>query len=164
MSRPDATLAIAFGPFRLLPSQRLLLESDRPVRLGNRAVEILIALVERSGEIVSKDELNARVWPNTFVEEGNLKVHVSSLRKALGDGVGGNRYIINVPRRGYQFVASVSRPDHPQSAGQSGLLRPRLSRMIGRGATVDALSAQLPRSTLLTIVGPGGVGQDLAPD
>jgi len=159
MSRPDATLTIAFGPFRLLPSQRLLLESDRPVRLGNRAVEILIALVERSGEIVSKDELNARVWPNTVVEEGNLKVHVSSLRKALGDGVGGNRYIINVPRRGYQFVASVSRPDHPHSAGQSGLLRPRLSRMIGRGATVDALSAQLPRSTLLTIVGPGGVGK-----
>ena len=159
MSRPDATLTIAFGPFHLLPSRRLLLESGRPVRLGNRAVEILIALVERSGEIVSKDELNARVWPNTFVEEGNLKVHVSSLRKALGDGVGGNRYIINVPRRGYQFVASVSRPDHPQSARQSDLLRPRLSRMIGRGATVDALSAQLRRSTLLTIVGPGGVGK-----
>ena len=65
--------AISFGPFRLLPRQRLLLEGDKQVRLGSRALDILSALVERPGELVGKDDLIARVWPGTFVEEGNLK-------------------------------------------------------------------------------------------
>jgi DNA-binding winged helix-turn-helix (wHTH) protein len=105
----------SFGSFRLVPGQRLLLEGAAPVPLGGRACEILIALVERSGAVVTKEELLARVWPNIFVEEGNLKVHVAALRKALGDGRDGNRYIASIPGRGYSFVAPVtssSRPTH----------------------------------------------------
>src|SRR6266446_3775884 len=101
--------AISFGPFRLLAEQRLLLEGDKPVRLGSRAFEILAALVERPGEVVGKGELIARAWPKTFVEEANLKIQVSALRRALGDGQGGNRYVITVPGRGYNFVAPVRR-------------------------------------------------------
>jgi DNA-binding winged helix-turn-helix (wHTH) protein len=99
--------AFLFGSFRLLPRQRLLLSGDEPVRLGGRALDILIVLVERAGDLVSKDELMARVWPNTFVVEANLTVHVSALRRALRDGVGGSRYFVNVPNRGYYFVAPV---------------------------------------------------------
>jgi len=75
--------AISFGPFRLLAARRLLLEGDQPVRLGSRAFDILAALVERAGEVVGKDELIARVWPQMFVEESNLKIQVSALRRAL---------------------------------------------------------------------------------
>jgi DNA-binding winged helix-turn-helix (wHTH) protein len=99
---------ISFGSFRLLPTQRLLLQGDRPVPLGSRALEILIVLLERPSELVSKQELMARVWPNTFVEPANLTVHISALRRALRDGRGGNRFIINIPGRGYCFVAPVT--------------------------------------------------------
>ena len=94
---------VAFGPFRLLPTRRLLLHGDRPVRLGSRALEILIALVERPGELVGKNELIARVWPRTFVEEGNLKVQVADLRRALGDRRGSNRYLATISGQGYRF-------------------------------------------------------------
>jgi DNA-binding winged helix-turn-helix (wHTH) protein len=104
----SATRAISFGPFRLVPSQQLLLEDGKPVRLGSRALDLLVALVESPNEIVSKDDLIARVWPGTFVEEGNLRVHIAALRRALGDGQGGNRYVANIPGRGYRFVAPVS--------------------------------------------------------
>src|ERR1700728_2988694 len=97
--------AISFGPYRLFAAQRLLLEGDKPVRLGSRAFDILTALIDRAGEVVSKEELIARAWPTTFVEEANLKIHISALRRALGDGQGKNRYIATVVGRGYNFVA-----------------------------------------------------------
>src|SRR5229473_1031434 len=100
--------AISFGPFRLLAARRLLLEGDNPVRLGSRAFDILAALVERPGEVVGKKELIARAWPKTFVEDANLKFQVSALRRALGDGQGGHRYVVTVPGRGYNFVAPIS--------------------------------------------------------
>ena len=103
---------VSFGPFRLLPTQFLLLEGDKPVPLGSRALEILMVLVERPGELVSKQELMARVWPNIFVEPANLTVHISALRRLLRDGRDGNRFIINIPGRGYSFVASVSLSGH----------------------------------------------------
>jgi TolB-like protein len=109
--------AISFGPFRLLPAQRLLLEGEKPVRLGSRALEILIALVEHPGEVVGKDELMARAWPSTFVEGGNLKFQISALRRALG---GGNRYLVNVPGRGYSFVAPVTREQRPEAVAPVG--------------------------------------------
>ncbi len=87
-------------------SQRLLLEADQPVRLGSHAFDILAALVERAGEVVSKEELIARAWPTTTVEEGNLKLQISALRRALGDG-GAARFIVTVPGRGYNFVAPI---------------------------------------------------------
>ena len=94
--------AISFGPFRLLSAQRLLLEGDTPVRLGSRAFDTLAALVERAGEIVRKEDLIARAWPKTFVEDANLKIQVSALRRTLDDGQGGRRYIAT-SRTGLQF-------------------------------------------------------------
>jgi DNA-binding response OmpR family regulator len=76
-----APTEISFGPFRLLPTQFLLLEGDKAVPLGSRALEILTVLLERPGELVSKQELMARVWPNVFVEPANLTVHMSALRR-----------------------------------------------------------------------------------
>jgi DNA-binding winged helix-turn-helix (wHTH) protein len=114
LARPTgAALAnLSFGSFRLLPMQFLLLEGDKPVPVGSRALEILIALLERRGELVSKQDLTARVWPNVFVAPSNLTVHVSSLRRALRDGRDGNRFIINIKGRGYRFVASVEPSGH----------------------------------------------------
>jgi DNA-binding winged helix-turn-helix (wHTH) protein len=83
------------------------LKGDKPVSLGSRALEILTVLLERPGELVSKEELMDRVWPSVFVEPANLTVHISALRRTLGDGRDGNRFIINIPGRGYSFVASV---------------------------------------------------------
>jgi len=100
---------VSFGPFRLLRKQFLLLEGDKPVPLGSRALEILIALLERPGELVSKQDLMARVWPNVFVEPANLTVHMSALRRALRDGQDSNRFIVNIPGRGYCFVATVAK-------------------------------------------------------
>ena len=102
-----APLKIAFGPFSLRPTQFLLLKGDKPVRLGSRSLEILVALLERPGELVSKEELMGGVWPNIFVEMANLTVHISALRRTLRDGPDGNRFIINIPGRGYSFVAPV---------------------------------------------------------
>jgi DNA-binding winged helix-turn-helix (wHTH) protein len=102
------TSEVSFGPFRLLPAQFLLLEGDKRVSLGSRALETLIVLLERPGKLVSKQELMARVWPNLFVEPANLTVHVSALRRVLRDGRDGNRFIINIPGRGYCFVAPVT--------------------------------------------------------
>ena len=98
----------AFGSFRLIPAQRLLFEDGRPLRLGSRALDILIMLIGRAGETVSKEQLIARTWPDTVVEEGALRVHVAALRKALGDGRAGTRYIANIPGRGYSFIAPVA--------------------------------------------------------
>jgi len=103
-----APTEVSFGPFRLRRTQFLLLEGDKPVPLGSRVLEILIVLLERPGVLVSKQELMARVWPNFFVEPANLTVHISALRRVLRDGRDRNRFIINIPGRGYRFVASVA--------------------------------------------------------
>jgi len=102
-----ASTEVWFGPFCLLPTQFLLLEGDKRVLLGSRALEILIALIERRGELISNQDLMARVWPKVFVEPANLTVHMSALRRALRDGRDGHRFIVNIPGRGYCFVASV---------------------------------------------------------
>ena len=158
--------AISFGPFRLLAPQRLLLEGDKPVRLGSRAFDILAALVERAGKVVGKEELIARAWPQTFVEEANLKFQVSALRRALGDGQNGHRYVVTVPGRGYNFVAPVSlegpsrAPLPPTIASAGGHNLPfAVTRMIGREETVAALVSRLSRRRLVTIVGAGGIGK-----
>jgi DNA-binding winged helix-turn-helix (wHTH) protein len=99
--------AFSFGPFRLLPSQRLLLEGGRRVQIGSRAFDILTVLVDRAGEVVSKDELIDRVWQKIFVDVSNLKTQISALRRVLGEGHAGRRFIVTVPGRGYNFVAQV---------------------------------------------------------
>jgi DNA-binding winged helix-turn-helix (wHTH) protein len=98
----------SFGPFRLFPSQRLLLEGNRKVYIGSRAFDILSTLVERAGEVVGKDELIARVWLKACVDESNLKTQVSALRRALGEARACRHYIVTVSGRGYNFVAPVS--------------------------------------------------------
>jgi predicted ATPase/DNA-binding winged helix-turn-helix (wHTH) protein len=166
---PQATAAenaLAFGPYRLLSAQRLLLDGDEPVRLGSRAFDILTALVERAGEVVGKEELIARAWPETFVEESNLKIQVSALRRALGDGQRGHRYLVTVPGRGYNFVAPVSleEPSRPTPPSIAPMQRPHnlpaaVTRMIGREEVVAALVSRLPQHRLMTVVGPGGIGK-----
>jgi DNA-binding winged helix-turn-helix (wHTH) protein len=158
--------AISFGSFRLLPSQRLLLEGDQPVRLGSRAFDILATLVERPGEVIDKDELKSRTWPKTFVEDANLKIQVSALRRALGDGQGGRRYIATIPGRGYNFVAPVRSEKPPQAPlpattalAAAHNLPLAATRMIDREEVVATLVSRLSSERLLTIVGPGGIGK-----
>ena len=157
--------AIQFGDFRLLPAEQLLLEAGKPLRLGGRALDILIALVERPGVLVTKEELIARVWPSTFVDEGNLRVHLSALRRALGDGQAGVRYIASVPGRGYQFVAPVMRVDTEFATPPDVAVPPPhnlpvlLTRTLGRAGVVDLVAAQLPQRRFVTLVGPGGIGK-----
>src|SRR6478672_7320577 len=169
MPEPPATggePAISFGPYRLLAAQRLLLEGDKPVRLGSRAFDILTALVERAGEVVGKEELIARVWPATLVEEANLKIQVSALRRALGDGQGDNRYVVTVVGRGYNFVAPIRR-EEPSRVSPSPIVAPAAlhnlpfatTRMIGREEIATTLVTQLSHQRLVTVVGPGGIGK-----
>jgi DNA-binding winged helix-turn-helix (wHTH) protein len=100
---------IAFGAFRLLLPQRLLLKDHERVRLGSRAMETLVVLLERPGALIPKRYLMQRIWPDMLVEEGTLRVHVAALRKALGDSHSGIRYIENITGHGYRFVAPVTR-------------------------------------------------------
>ncbi len=158
--------AISFGPFRLLAAQRLLLEGDKPVRLGSRAFDILAALVERAGCVVGKEELVARAWPRLFVEDSNLKMQVSALRRALGDGHGNRRYIVTVPGQGYNFVAQVSVEEASLPSQPPAITLPAahnlpfaVTRMIGREHAVTALVTWVSRARLVTIVGPGGIGK-----
>jgi DNA-binding winged helix-turn-helix (wHTH) protein len=111
-------LEISFGPFRLLRARRLLLKDNEPVPIGGRVLDLLIALVERPGEVVSKSELIAEVWPETFVAEGNLKVRIAALRRALADDQGGDRYISTIVGRGYCFVAPVTRSSRRDPASR----------------------------------------------
>ncbi|BBP64376.1 MULTISPECIES: ATP-binding protein [Pseudomonas] len=155
---------VHFGPYRVHPRQRLVMEAGQPLRLGRRAVDILLVLLEHAGQVVSKQQLIARVWPKSVVEDTNLRVHVAALRKALGDGQAGQRYIITVAQRGYSFVAPVSlaplEPSaptpHPSLAHNLPL---RHTRMIGRHALLENLVAQLPRKRFITLVGTGGIGK-----
>ena len=134
------------------------------MRLGSRALAILAALVERPGEVVSKAALMARVWPSTVVDESNLKVNMSALRSALGEGQSGRRYVATVTGHGYRFVASVrisaphASPMPAMAAGPHNL--PASStRTIGRAGTIDALLKQLSRHRFITVVGAGGIGK-----
>jgi predicted ATPase/DNA-binding winged helix-turn-helix (wHTH) protein len=161
---PGAGDVVSFGPFRLKVGERLLLKGGAPISLGGRALDILIALVERAGDVVSRRELMDRVWPDVVVEEANLRVHLAGLRKALGDGQEGARYITNVPGRGYCFVAPVTRGsavERPPSgaAGQALRIPARLGRMVGRDETVASLCQLIRTRRFVSIVGPGGMGK-----
>ena len=157
--------AVHFGPYRIYPEQRLVMEADQPLRLGRRAMDILLILLKHAGNVVSKQQLMAEVWPNSVVEEINLRVHMAALRKALGDGQAGQRYIVTVAQRGYSFVAPFSlehveqHPANPAKASHGHNLPLRRTRLIGRQALVDSLVMQLPRQRFITLVGPGGIGK-----
>lgn len=132
---------MSFGPFRLFPAARVLQRDGRPLALGNRALDILIVLVERAGEVVNHRDLLARVWRGLVVSPGNLRVHMSALRNAL-DGSGEIRYIANVTGQGYCFVAPVERRDesaHEALAAAHLLLAgfPDGERLVGPGVVAE---------------------------
>jgi DNA-binding winged helix-turn-helix (wHTH) protein len=157
---------LSFGPFSLFMAGRLLKRADEPIPLGGRALDVLIALTERAGEVLSFQELISIAWSNVTVDETNLRVQIAALRKALGDGVDGARYISNVAGRGYCFVAPVTRSTGP-SIGATRIvdgephrtLPARLAQIVGRVEAIRAVSQQLMRVRFVSIVGPGGIGK-----
>jgi len=159
----DAVHRLSFGPFELLRDQRVLRRDGVVLPLGSRALDILIYLVERSGEVIGKNELIDRVWPDVKVEEGSLRVHVAAIRKALGDGKFGNRYIANVQGRGYSFVGSVVGIDDiaEQDVGHQyqGSLPARQRRLVGRDLELDGVRDSLREERFVTLLGPGGIGK-----
>ncbi|HEX9471951.1 MAG TPA: winged helix-turn-helix domain-containing protein, partial [Bradyrhizobium sp.] len=156
---------ICFGPFRLSTTERLLEKGGEPVQLGSRALDILIVLVERPAEVVSKKELIAKVWPDLVVDDGSLRYHILVLRKALGQGRSNTRYVTNVSGRGYCFVAPISRVASRPAPVRNSLahspvgLPPSPIRMVGRDETVRLISEGLSARRFFTIVGPGGIGK-----
>jgi len=161
-----AEASISFGSFHLHPARQLLLDGDRPIAIGGRAFDLLLALVDRAGEVVTKEELVDRAWPGISVDESNLRAQVAALRRALGDGRNGVRLVATVPGRGYRFVAPVSPADRarePVDVGASRRALPaRLTQPIGRADVVRAIGNQLTRRRLVTIVGAGGIGKTTA--
>jgi predicted ATPase/DNA-binding winged helix-turn-helix (wHTH) protein len=172
---PDA---FVFGPFRLLVRRRELIAHGVPVTLGQRALDILLVLVRRHGQLVTKNELMDEVWPGVVVEENNLQVHISALRKALGDDKGERRYLLTVAGRGYRFIhpvePEVGAPDDtPGSATERGgdpaSVRPLwgkqhnipqpLTSLVGREAEIERIAALLTRQRLVSLVGAGGIGK-----
>jgi predicted ATPase/DNA-binding winged helix-turn-helix (wHTH) protein len=152
---------LGFGPFVLFPSRRLLLEDGRPVDLGDRALDILAALASRPGKIVSKQTLLAEAWPDVFVEEVNLRVHVSAVRRALGDGVGGRRFLKTIPGQGYSFVApvvSLARAN-PEPVATAPWLPQRTRKVFGRDAVITSVVEDLAHERLITLAGPAGIGK-----
>ncbi|MFI8717481.1 ATP-binding protein [Stenotrophomonas sp. NPDC077464] len=173
---PHALLAteIRFGPFRVFPGRRLLERQGTPVAIGGRALDLLVALLSRPGQILSKRELLQRVWPDTIVEEGSLRFHMTHLRRILGDdGATGGRYIATQVGVGYAFVAPVARvqagvgdadpgagdPAPPPPVRSALAALPTRPALIGRSADAKAVLGSLQEPRLVTIVGSGGVGK-----
>lgn len=160
----DQDSAISFGAFRLLPRSRLLEKDGVPLHLGGRALDILIFLAERAGEVIDKRELVKRVWADVNVDEGSLRFHITTLRKALGEAGEGSRYIVNVPGRGYCFTAPLLRAASAETrtavaASSLRSLPAPLAKMIGRDDAVEKIAAELSLHRFVTIVGPGGIGK-----
>src|SRR6266404_6539122 len=158
-----SAIRLRFGPFELNVAERSLKKANQVIPLGGRAYDILIALLENAGQVVGKAELIARAWPDVTVEEGSLRVHLSALRKALGDGQFGNKYIASTQGHGYSFIAPVARlpADRDKDNASAGLsnLPPALGRMVGRDDVVLEIQARLQTERLITILGAGGMGK-----
>src|SRR5467141_1379851 len=139
---------LRFGPFELSIGERVLRRDGQALPLGDRALDILIYLAERRGEVIAKQELMDHVWSDVIVEEGSLRVHVAAIRKALGDGQFGNRYIANVKGRGYSFIGTVvplagSTESRNDKFRHQGRLPARPRRMIGRDSVLSEVRDNL---------------------
>jgi predicted ATPase/DNA-binding winged helix-turn-helix (wHTH) protein len=164
MADDDIQRNLQFGPFELSSRERVLRRDGVVLPLGSRALDILIYLAERPGEVIAKQELMDHVWSDVTVEEGSIRVHVAAIRKALGDGQFGNRYIANIKGRGYSFVGTVvplagsteSRSNKFRHQGRSPA-RPR--RMIGRESVLSEVKDNLREERFVTLLGPGGIGK-----
>src|SRR6185369_3055071 len=158
-------LIFCFGPCRLVPRRQLLLLDERPVKLGGRAFELLRLLVQRRGELVSKNELMAAAWPGTFVHDSNLKVNMWSLRRSLGDTQIEPIYIATVARRGYKFIADVQVgigeiEEEPALDDPPPLCHPPLPRgIVGREADIVEIADLLAEDRQVTLAGAGGIGK-----
>src|SRR5438132_6129896 len=145
-----------FGRFELQPNQRRLLNDGHPLELGHRAIDVLLALVERAGQLVTKDQLLGLVWPGVVVEENNLQVQVSALRKILGTAA-----IATTAGRGYCFTLELT----PGSVSSSLPETPRhnlpsqLTSFIGHDDDLEEYAALLEQTRLLTLTGIGGCGK-----
>lgn len=152
-----------FGPFRLAPLQRRIERDGSPLQLSGRAFDILLALVRQAGNVVSKADLIAKTWPGADVEENSLRVYIAALRKALGDGNDGVRYLSTVSGQGYCFVAAVSRLEQSQPARTNLTYVHNLPahprQMVGREQAIQDISEKLKAQRFVTIVGPGGIGK-----
>lgn len=162
--RTDENSAISFGPFRLFPRSRLLEKDGASLHVGGRALDILIFLAERPGEVVDKRVLVKRIWANVNVDEGSLRFHVAALRKVLGDTGKSARYVVNVPGRGYCFVASLAQAPPSAISPVAEVARPRslptpLAKMVGREEVIEKISNGLSLHRFMTVVGPGGIGK-----
>jgi predicted ATPase/DNA-binding winged helix-turn-helix (wHTH) protein len=159
---------ILFEEFCLIPATRTLTRHGSPVSLRARALDILIALIERAGQTVSQAELYAIVWEKRIVEESNLRVNMAALRKALGDDRQPRRFILSVPGRGYTFIGRVERipsdetvaaSAEPAIANDENRVSTPLVAPIGRDGTISEIAAQLRRKRFVTITGAGGIGK-----
>jgi predicted ATPase/DNA-binding winged helix-turn-helix (wHTH) protein len=155
-SSQDYPAVLVFGPFALHRASQQLLKGDQAVRIGSRAFSLLVDLVESAGQLRTREQLEARVWPRSIVEETSLRVHMSALRRALGDGRDGARYIENIPGCGYSFIGTVTRLGDPRTAPAPAAVG---SQLVGRVAELESLRAQCTHTRLLSIVGPGGIGK-----
>src|ERR1700754_4205484 len=139
---------LRFGPFELSIGERVLRRDGQVLPLGGRALDLLIYLVDHPGDVITKQELIDHVWSDVTVEEGSLRVHVAAIRKALGDGQFGNRYISNIKGRGYSFVGSVvSLVGGPESRSakfrHQGRFPVRAVLMVGRETVVNEVIDKL---------------------
>jgi DNA-binding winged helix-turn-helix (wHTH) protein len=155
---------LRFGPFELSIGERVLRRDGRVLPLGDRALDILTYLADRPGDVIAKQELMDQVWPDVTVEEGSLRVHIAAIRKALGDGQFGNRYIANIKGRGYSFVAPVVRPEDGKDGGSNNPdfeARPPAPplMLIGREATASEVRNWIRQGRFVTLLGPGGVNE-----
>lgn len=149
-----------FGDFELSPRRRTLTQAGRRLKLGSRAMDILLLLAARPGELVTKTEIQERLWPGIFVDEASIRVHLSSLRKALGGD--GTDYIHTVAGRGYILASLVTRTEERERerpTASASHLPLRLERLIGRTPVVESVARQILERRFVTIVGPGGIGK-----
>jgi predicted ATPase/DNA-binding winged helix-turn-helix (wHTH) protein len=153
---------VSFGTFQLDTTRLQLSEGGHRLDVGARACALLLVLLQRKGEIVSSRELLEAAWPGVTVDEVNVRVHVTALRKALRDGKQGPKYIHTIPRRGYSFVGEAAPAQSEPSADfppeLSGPPQP-LASLVGRAQTVEQLDADLSNRRIVTVVGPGGIGK-----
>src|SRR6266487_6642877 len=145
-----------FGSFELQPDKRRLLKDSATISLRPRAFDLLAALVDRAGQLVTKDELLDQVWPKMVVEEAALHVQVSALRKVLGAEA-----ITTVSGRGYQFTLPVTKDDGEASraSGPKHNLPYQLTSFIGREQEIAQLTELVTANRLVTLTGAGGAGK-----
>jgi predicted ATPase/DNA-binding winged helix-turn-helix (wHTH) protein len=153
----------SFGPFRLHATERLLEKNGTALKIGSRALDILLMLLEHAPQVVSKRELIRRVWEELVVDEVSLRFHIAALRKRLADGDSSVSYITNIPGRGYCFTGAVSWAQAqatPRKAGTAASQLPREPLLIvGRDNAIRELTTLLKKQRFVSIVGAGGIGK-----